>query len=82
MNKLLGFVVLTILCLIPFANIDYAESAKCKKDLILKDGKCQFDYSKYTTDSSWNKMANANLTTLNMLTQIQVGIKNEKQKNF
>ena len=60
MNKLLGFVVLTTLCLIAFANIDYAESAKCKKDLILKDGKCQFDYSIFVDpDSSWNKKRKA-----------------------
>jgi hypothetical protein len=51
MKKLLGIVVLTSLCLIAFANIDYAESAKCKKNQIFKDGRCQFDYGKYFEDS-------------------------------
>ena len=51
MKKLLGIIALTTLCLISYANIGYAEAAKCKKGMILKDGKCQFDYGKYLKKS-------------------------------
>ena len=56
MKKLLGIMFVCMLFTIYFANNDYSHAVKCKKDLILKDGKCQFDYSKFVDpDSSWNK---------------------------
>ena len=56
MKKISIILGLCILFFIISANNDYSHAVKCKKDQILKDGKCQFDYSKFVDpDSSYNK---------------------------
>ena len=37
----------TCVFLIIFLHSNHANAAKCKKDQIFKDGRCQFDYGKY-----------------------------------
>ena len=51
MKKLLAILVLCMFFIISFANNDYSEAAKCKKNQILKNGKCEFDMAKFIKEN-------------------------------
>ena len=57
-SKKIIFFLGTCVFLIIFLHSNHANAAKCKKDQIFKDGRCQFDYGKYFEDSKMKKGKN------------------------